>query len=216
MKNIFLLFLAFSAFGQDPQPQTGALRITWPLNRTVLQMGANNQASINVAGQHVTYELYPTFLRVRQLQYKIVKLDTKTGADVSDVTNGYEDINGSEFNNDISSKDLRTFLKTITLSKGWYRLQIRIRRSFITGFKTIQRQDVLFGVGDVYLIAGQSNAQGYQQESGNATPNPNNGDDNGIVQNSNNYEPRNAVSVIDRKILPDDEGNTIPIQIKGW
>jgi Carbohydrate esterase, sialic acid-specific acetylesterase len=203
MKNIFLLFLVFSAFSQDPNPQTGALRITWPLNRTVLQMDASNQATINIAGQHVTNDLYPGFLKVRQLQYKIVKLNGKDGKDISDYTNGYLNFASADIKNDISSKDLRTYLKTISLPKGWYRLQVRIRKSLFGGYETLQKQDILFGVGDVYLIAGQSNAAGYSD----AVYDP------GVIQNANNYEERNAISAItSRKVL---ESNEIPIKIEG-
>jgi Carbohydrate esterase, sialic acid-specific acetylesterase len=209
MKNILLgvlLVTLLPTFAQtDPAPQMGALRITWPINRSNFQRNTSDQATLNIAGQHIGEDLYPTFWKVRQLQYKIVRLDTKTGADVAEITNGYEDFNNSDINNDIGSKDFRTFLKQVTFSKGSYRLQVRIRKGLFTGFKTIQRQDILFGVGDVYLIAGQSNAQGYQNNDS-----PNNGGDPGVVANSNNYTSYHSVSVIDRSEL-NNSSNSVKI-----
>lgn len=183
---------------QEPA-QVGALRITFPLNRTVLQRDGNNQANVNIAGQLIGSDLYN-----RVLQYKLVKIDTKTGNDIQEMTNGYETIN--DINNDIGNINLKTFLKSRTTDASWYRLQVRIRRHFPT-YKTVARTDIIFGVGDVYLIAGQSNAQGYKQEGDN----PNNGDDSGIVQNSNNYTNYHAISSIDRAAL-NDVGNTIAIK----
>jgi Carbohydrate esterase, sialic acid-specific acetylesterase/Viral BACON domain len=196
------LVVSLTTYAQtDPAPQIGALRITWPLNRSTFQRNTTDQATFNIAGQHIGGDLYPGFLKVRKLQYKIVKLDTKTGADVSEITNGYEDFNNSNINNDIGSKDLRTFLKLMTIPKGSYRLQVRIRKGLLSGFKTIQRQDILFGVGDVYLVAGQSNASGYFDETY----------DSGIKQNAENYTPHHAVSVIDRKEM-ENSSNSIKIE----
>lgn len=194
---------------QDPEPQTGALRITWPLNRTVFQQNTNSQATLNIAGQHVGSDLYPGFLKVRKLQYKIVKLKTQDGSDDGEYTNGYEDFNNSDINNDISSQYLRTFNKTLSnLPKGWYRLQVRIRKGLLSGYRTIQRQDILFGVGDNYLIAGQSNAAGYIDEN-----QPEDGGDPGIIQNSNNYTAHHSISVVDRPVL---ENTSNSVKIKGF
>ena len=208
MKNLLLgafLLASITAFTQnDPSPQTGALRITWPINRSNFQRSTTDQATFNIAGQHIGSDLYPGFLKVRKLQYKITRLDTKTGNDVAEITNGYEDFDtsgsNSDINNDISSKDFRTFLKELTYPKGSYRLQVRIRKGLFSGFKTIQRQDVLFGIGDAFLIAGQSNASGYKD-----------GNDLGVIQNAQNYNSYHAVSVIDRKDL-DNNSNSLKIE----
>jgi hypothetical protein len=96
-------------------------------------------------------------------------------------------------------------LKEKTLDKGSYRLQVRIRKGLFSGYKTIQRQDVLFGIGDAFLIGGQSNASGYQDDN-----------DAGIIQNTNNYTTRHAVSVIDRIPLQNEPNSMkiggLPIQ----
>jgi hypothetical protein len=210
MKNLLLgafVLASTTAFAQNnPSAQTGALRITWPINRSNFQRSTSDQATFNIAGQHIGSDLYPGFLKVRKLQYKITKLDTKTGDDVSEITNGYEDFNNSDINNDISSKDFRTFLKELTIPKGSYRLQVRIRKGLFVGYKTIQRQDVLFGIGDAFLIGGQSNASGYQNNE-----EPNNGGDKGIVANANNYTQYHAISVIDRENLANSQ-NSIKIE----
>jgi hypothetical protein len=67
MKKLLLgacLAATFANFAQDPAPQTGALRITWPINRSNFQRNTSDQATFNIAGQHIGSDLYPNFMKV--------------------------------------------------------------------------------------------------------------------------------------------------------
>jgi len=188
-------FCSFVTFAQiEPAAQVGTLRITWPINRATFQQNVDNQATIDIAGQFIGNLPYSSVL-----EYKIVKLNTQDGSEGVTIINAYETI--TSFNNTISSKYLKTFLFNELLNKGWYCLQVRLRKRISFFTITLARTEVLFGVGDNYLIAGQSNASGYFDRN-----------DEGIKQNAENYIERHGVSVIDRKDLDNTDAS---IKIEG-
>ena len=184
MKNHILwvvFLLPFFTIAQE-LPQVGALRITFPANRTVIQRNTNNQATISIAGQYIGDKLYD-----RILQYRIIRLNTQTGTPTDTITvgkNGYKTLLAT--NNTISSSYLKTFLLDTTLSTGWYRLDVRLAIKIFASYITLARNQILFGVGDVYLIAGQSNAAGYKDEENDA----------GIIQYSETYKQYSSINAI--------------------
>ena len=119
MKNHILwvvFLLPLFTIAQD-LPQVGALRITFPANRTVIQQNTNNQATISIAGQYIGDKLYN-----RTLQYRIIRLNTQTGIPTDTITvgkSGYKTLLTT--NSTINSSYLKTFLLDTTLSTGWYR-----------------------------------------------------------------------------------------------
>ena len=167
----------------EPLPQVGLLRITWPINRMVFQQNTNGEATIDIAGQMIGSATLGIILR-----YRITRLNTKDGMEGTLITNNYETITSAYFTNNISSTNLKTFLFSTQLAKGWYRLELKIQRPLNTTPRA--KTEIIFGIGDNYGICGQSNAAGYQDNN-----------DAGIVAHSENYMPYHAVSVIDRKEL---------------
>lgn len=201
MKNHILwvvFLLPLFTIAQD-LPQVGALRITFPTNRTVIQRNTNNQATISIAGQYIGDKLYD-----RILQYRIIRLNTQTGTPTDTITvgtKGYKTLLAT--NNVISSSYLKTFLLDTTLSTGWYRLDVRLAIKIFASYITLARNQIFFGVGDVYLIAGQSNAAGYYDKD----------NDPGIIQYSETYKQYHAINAItQRKEL---WGTDEPIKIEG-
>ena len=137
------------------------LIISWPLERSNFQQNNSSQADIWVAGQY-----RPTIGNsVQQINDQNIKVEAKlytldnngntTGASTSWVL--------------IHNKPtLGLFRGKITASKGWYKLEVRVVK-----LSTLQLLETSYinkvGVGDVFIIAGQSNAAGY---SYNDAPNP--------------------------------------------
>lgn len=116
--------------------------ITSPISRAVYQRSSSNNATIWIAGQIFTSTL------PAKIQYRVITLD----------------INGTNPNNpswnDIPSGSIqlgRLYRHSVTLSSGWYKLEVRALNSSST---QLTIYDVKFGVGEVFVVAGQSNAMG--------------------------------------------------------
>lgn len=120
-----------------PQLTFAQISISWPTHRQVFQRGSGNNATIPVMGQLFTCNT-PT-------QYRINILDPKT-----DNVNSYGTWTTIPSSMIASSSGL--FRIPLTLSAGWYKVE------FMSGGPPVY--STTFGVGDVYAIAGQSNAQG--------------------------------------------------------
>ena len=123
-------------------------KITYPINGAVYQQN-NGSQNINIAGQLTSNGTF---------KYRIDKKTTENGT-------------WSEVNKDQSlsitnwaSSGIRGgfYSNPISLTKAWYRIRL-YKTITILGFtlrkKSVDR--VEFGIGDVYYIAGQSNAAGY-------------------------------------------------------
>ncbi len=110
------------------------IAISHPVERMIFQRNNSNQAAINVAGTY--YSL------LDRIDARVVALQGGTTTAWTTIqvnpNNGY-------------------FYGTLTATGGWYRLEVRAyRNNILIDTKTIQK----VGIGEVFAIAGQSNAQG--------------------------------------------------------
>lgn len=126
--------------GFDYKCCSGADSITRPIQNSVLQRNNSNLANVGIAGQ----ALSNTTLSFITIQYRIQQLNPQNSAYLSTL------INWTTQNCDYGG----IFNFTVNLPGGWYQLDVK---SSVTG---TQMASVKFGVGEVFIIAGQSNAQG--------------------------------------------------------
>jgi hypothetical protein len=135
----------------------GSEKVTFPINGSVFQMdaGSSNTHKFRLAGQssNNTATLFSLFKRETENSYTLVS--------------GYNNvpITYKACPSGGCADGIRLFDYVGTdLPKGWYRIVIyRQYQPFIfsTFFRTVTKNVVDFGVGDVYFIAGQSNASGF-------------------------------------------------------
>lgn len=114
----------------------GQINITFPMEKAVFQRSANNNATISIAGNYSSNisSVEARFINVQNSQVII------------DWTTFTTNINGGIFNGSVSN-----------VPAGWYILEVRAKLgTSIIGTATLNR----VGIGEVFLIAGQSNAQG--------------------------------------------------------
>lgn len=139
MKLKLLLSLLVLLMGQTANAQ---MSISWPVERTVFQRGSSGGATFNIGGQclltNTDYEL----------QKRITALNVQTGA----TSYVYQDWSTFAYSRPYGG----IWNQTFTLADGWYNIEVR---ALISG-NEVSRGSVKVGVGDVYIMAGQSNAQG--------------------------------------------------------
>lgn len=108
--------------------------LSYPIEKSVMQRSAGNTASVTIAGQVVSSSLLTTAgYRFRPLSATGVAGAAGPTTTLPLTTNGM-------------------FFGTTTMSKGWYLCEII--------YNGIVYASARFGIGDVFIIAGQSNAQG--------------------------------------------------------
>ena len=142
---IFVLFKKQAVLGQY-------LQLTYPIYQGVYQRDASNYANIPVSGQVIGFPAstpgtYYVECVTNQLdQYgSVIAGTTSTTPISSNTSKGY-------------------FNGYINRAKGWYSLQVKYVFN-ATGYTSSTSSK--FGVGDVFIIAGQSNGQG---DNGSTTP----------------------------------------------
>jgi len=114
----------------------GQISITFPMEKAVFQRSINNSATINIAGN------YSTDMTSVEARF----INVKNGQVIIDWTTLTTYFNGGIFNGYISN-----------VPGGWYTVELR-GKSGTNIVATTSLNKV--GVGEVFLIAGQSNAQG--------------------------------------------------------
>ncbi len=120
----------------------GQISITFPMEKAVFQRSKNNNATISIAGNY-TSNISSVEARFINAQNNQVIIDWITFTTY---------INGGIFNGSVSN-----------VPGGWYILEVRAKLgSNVVGNATLNR----VGVGEVFLIAGQSNAQGLEGNQG--------------------------------------------------
>lgn len=118
------------------------IQITFPVSRIVFQRNNQNQANINIAGSY--------FQQLDKVEVRAVPVWGGQGSET-----GWNTI--QEFRNN------GIFSGTLQLSGGWYNIEVRgILNGNVVTSSTLER----VGVGEVFIVAGQSNAQGDQAYSG--------------------------------------------------
>ncbi len=108
--------------------------LSYPINNGVIQRNTLNKATVTIAGQLVHTNLaVPLSYRVRTVSATGVVGAAGPATNLSLAANGM-------------------FYTTLLVTKGWYLCEIL--------FNGVAYASAKFGVGDVFIIAGQSNAQG--------------------------------------------------------
>ncbi len=135
---IFVLFKNQAVFSQY-------LQLTYPVYQGVYQRNTSDNADIPVSGQVFGF---PTSTPGT---YKIECITNRLDA------NGVV-ISGTSSTTLITNNTLKGYFNgSINRSKGWYSLQVKFTFN-ATGYNSVTSSK--FGVGDVFVIAGQSNGQG--------------------------------------------------------
>lgn len=196
MKRFLFLLLSICLLGSKTFAQQ-YLQFTYPFERMVFQRESTNQANVYFSAQYNN----PNSNSVGYTaQYRIQPLDLQNGNPLGSPTSW----TNISFNN--TAGIYRTIFGNIpNLNSGWYQLQIRM----IDGGgvqKAINYRK--FGVGDVFVIAGQSNSQGYEGK----LLNPDSNDSKIISYYRDGYYDSSlpdAVS-INPNFLPDNQNAFVP------
>lgn len=131
--SIKLLFIAI-VFASEIRHNYANLSINMPVERSVFQR-VNNKANIQIGGHSSVF--------LHQIQ---VKLEVINGGISRDWSNVNTNVNPGNFRCQLMDVDA-----------GWYKLLVKgIVNGNEVGFDTVEK----VGVGEVFIIAGQSNAQG--------------------------------------------------------
>ncbi|RYU94803.1 NPCBM/NEW2 domain-containing protein [Emticicia agri] len=116
------------------------ISITFPMEKAVFQRNQNNLATLSIAGS------FPANISISYVQARLI--NPYNEGIVIDWTTIQNSPSGGVFNGNLSG-----------VPAGWYRLELRsFSGGNISGTATLNR----VGVGEVFLIAGQSNAQGLE------------------------------------------------------
>ncbi|MCE7058707.1 sialate O-acetylesterase [Dyadobacter sp. CY343] len=131
-----LLVLSFAGVAANAQ----YLSLSYPKYNSVMQRNANNQATITIAGQLVfgtgaDGAIAPGTI----LSYRIKTLSANPN------------VQGATINLSMAANGM--FYTSTVLSKGWYLVEVMLNGVVYAASKV--------GVGDVFFVAGQSNAQGF-------------------------------------------------------
>jgi hypothetical protein len=138
------------------------VNITYPTNRTVLQRDKNNSATVHIRG---TYTV------------PVERIEVQLRAINGGATSGWTTIQNNPQGGYYAGQ--------IDWTGGWYEMEVRgWRGDQMVGSSTLPR----LGIGEVFLVAGQSNAQGYFNYGG-----PGAGDDR--VNCVNFYNDNSSISI---------------------
>ncbi len=128
------IFLFFSFLSFITYAQT--LKVTYPSERMVLQRNNSNNATVAVAG---TFD-GPT----DKIEARVISIQGGTNSDWIPIE--YNPLGG-------------VFSGNMFVQGGWYKMEVRlVYENQVKANYTVNK----FGVGEVFIIAGQSNAQGYK------------------------------------------------------
>lgn len=120
----------------------GQISITFPMEKAVFQRSVNNSATINIAGNYTS--------NITSVEARFINV--QTGQVAIDWTPLTSNLNNGIFNGSVSN-----------VSGGWYTVEVRGKLGTnIVATSYLNR----VGVGEVFLIAGQSNAQGLAGNQG--------------------------------------------------
>ena len=180
MKKILFIILGLAFLvttKADAQVTAQSARITYPIDRMVFQRAgtggtnAKGTANIQIAGQYTN-----GWESIGDWVYGITLLDPNGGnpaGAANNITGGWLPL--PTISNTSGLPFQRFFLENTTLanganlanlSAGWYRFELSFHQTYTLGGQTYHvysgGSSIKFGVGDVYFIAGQSNARGFE------------------------------------------------------
>lgn len=153
---------------------TAQINITYPTSRAVFQRNNSNQSPIYIAGNYTTFADKVEARAVARPMTPTQGITTNWTTIQLNPSNGF-------------------YFGTLTVSGGWYDIEVRHwSGTVLLGSSSIQR----IGVGEVFLIAGQSNATG-----------------DGDLKNQGNYGPMandDRVSVVNYTVnFPTNYGGIV-------
>jgi hypothetical protein len=147
------------------------VQISFPTSRAVLQRNGANQAAIRVTG------FYSTSLN--RIQARLIARDGQGSS--TDWRTIQDNPSGGVFAGDLTGQG------------GWYNLEVRgmVGDQQVGSVTIVER----VGVGEVFVIAGQSNAEGYHQDA----PNPRNDRVNAVnyAYSGNGNPPKPEFTLLD-------------------
>jgi hypothetical protein len=118
------------------------LKVTMPADRMVYQRNKQNKATIYLGGTYTT--------TIDLIEARLTQLDAKGNTKTNTTAGNWLEVIKNPVNG--------TFLGTLSQqAAGWYKLEVRASNKG-TVIGTIHTQKV--GIGEVFVIVGQSNAQG--------------------------------------------------------
>lgn len=126
-------------------PQAEAqIILTSPQDRVVFQRNGNNQHTLQVSGYVQSC--------VDRIEYRLVPLSSSSSGPVLGTAapaTGWQEVSGPNI--------CSNFTSSLTVSGGWYRLEARgIKAGQVTTTSSVDH----VGVGEVFVVAGQSNSTG--------------------------------------------------------
>ncbi len=145
MKHSYLLL--FAAFSQMlPLLSLAQIQVSFPTSRAVLQRNGANQATIRITGSYST--------SINRIEARLVARDGQGASTNWQIIQ--HNPSGGVYAGDVTGQG------------GWYNLEVR----GIAGDQQVGSAAIVerVGIGEVFVIAGQSNAQGYHRDA----PNPRN------------------------------------------
>lgn len=176
---VSLLIPITSVFGQIV-PKFGSVQLTYPIDNSVFQQNASGNANISFAGQ-ILKGTYYTSSQLNNFAIKIQQYDYNSGSWTTNNSFVYNlTLENCGTCNPDPTIDPKTFYlyggipnnSFISLAKGWYRAAIGYNTNLNATCNTTTRFIPLtvwstFGVGDVFVVAGQSNASGFTRDYDN-------------------------------------------------
>jgi hypothetical protein len=166
----YLPYLFWVVFSIISFTAHGQINIDFPSDRAVFQRSKDNKANIYIAGSYTKI--------ADKIEVKLTKR-TNAGED-KDWASIKDNPTGGFFSGTI-----------IDVAGGWYKLEIRaLKGGQVIGTNSIEH----VGVGEVFMIAGQSNGEGYKDGKPN-------GSDIWDAQGAN----EDLVSVVNHSNVPDED-----------
>lgn len=143
LRIIIFTFLFFLFFQANAQ-----IDVTSPLERAVFQREPGGSADVTISGNYS--------IPVDKIEVRATAISAGQGKDISWTTLQEKPSGG-------------VFSGTLKISGGWYKVEVRASKAGIP----VGNSDIItrVGVGEVFVIAGQSNAQG-QDEDDRSLPLP--------------------------------------------
>lgn len=126
-------------------PSYAQMSLSHPINRAVYQRNSSGNATIPIAGQHIG-----SIPSRYGIEYSIDRISPVNGS------YQYNAVYWTSVGNQNPAYGL--YNTTVNLPTGWYAITVRAYDNLTD--QDISSATTKFGVGDVYVIAGQSNAQG--------------------------------------------------------
>lgn len=173
------------------------INISYPTSRAVFQRNNSNQSPIYIAGNYTTFSDKIEARAVARTMTPLQGTTTNWTTIQNNPANGY-------------------YYGTLNVSGGWYDLEVRHwLGTTLLGTATVQR----IGVGEVFLIAGQSNAtgDGDLRKQGNYGPMAND-DRVSIVNYTINFPTNYGAVVLPRAEFShlDSTFNISPFGVSAW